>query len=192
MGPPQARTATDAADLDLDLVDDVVVKVSVAQAVAVAPARVIAAYGSPSFYEGRPTRDDIALLGVVDHEDLGSRVVLEVHYAFRGSVSAAVRRVVDPARMSWITRTEIHRDEARATWEVLPDYYPDRLRASGTFRFDPVPGTGQGQPSTLVTVEGDLKVSVPIVGRSVERVIVSGLNRYIQAEVESIPDFVSG
>lgn len=166
-------------------------RVSVSQSVEVPTAEVMAAYGTPSFYEDRATRDDIAVLGVVDHEvtGSGSRVVIEVHYAFQGSVSSAVRRVIDPAKMSWITRTEIHGDETRATWEVLPDYYPDRLRANGTFRFEAGPSTPS---STLVSVEGDLKVSVPIVGRSVERVIVSGLHRYIQSEVESIPDFVAG
>jgi len=114
-------------------------------------------------------------------------VVVEVHYAFRGSVSSAVRAVVDPAKMSWITRTEIHPDEGRAAWEILPDYYPDRLSSDGLFRFDP----GDTPGSTVVTVEGDLKVRVPVVGRSVERVIVSGLRRYIEAEVASIPDFVA-
>jgi hypothetical protein len=163
------------------------VKISIAKAVGVTPAQAMAAYGSVDFYEGRVTRDDIAVLGVVDHEDLGSRVVLEVHYAFRGSVSSAVRRVVDPAKMSWITRTEIRPDEGRAVWEVLPDYYPDRLVSSGTFRFAPEDdGT-----ATVVTVEGDLSVRVPVVGRSVEKVIVSGLRRYIEAEVVSIPDFVA-
>ena len=68
---------------------------------------------------------------------------------------------------------------------VLPDHYPDRLRASGTYRF----GAGDDGPgTTLVTVEGDLKVQVPIVGRSVERVIVSDLRAYIADEVSSIPD----
>jgi hypothetical protein len=105
------------------------VKFTVARAVAVPPAQVMAAYGSVDFYQGRPTRDDIAVLGVVDHE-VGptGTVVVEVHYAFRGSVSPAVRRVIDPAKMSWITRTELHADEdrgqGRATWAVLPDYYP--------------------------------------------------------------------
>jgi hypothetical protein len=38
-------------------------------------------------------------------------------------------------------------------------------------------------------VAGDLKVRVPIVGRSVERVIVSGLQAYIADEVARIPDW---
>jgi hypothetical protein len=160
------------------------VKIAVAAPVAVPPSEAMAAYGSPAFYEDRGVRDDIAVLGVVDHEDDGTRVVLEVHFAFVGSVSGAVRRVVDPAKLSWITRTEIFPDEARSSWEVLPDYYPDRLTASGTYRFDEGP---DGPLSTVVRVDGDLKVRVPLVGGTVERVIVSGLRSYIEDEVREIP-----
>ena len=108
-----------------------------------------------------------------------------MRFAFTGSVSPAVRAVVDPAKMSWITRTEVRPAEARTDWAVLPDHYPDRLSASGSYRFEP--GT-TGRPARSSSVEGDLKVHVPIVGRSVERVIVSGLARYIEDEVASIPD----
>jgi hypothetical protein len=164
-------------------------RIAVAAPVAVSPAAALAAYGTPAFYEDRPSRHDIAVLGVVDHEDHGDRVVLEVHFAFVGSVSGAVRRVIDPAKMTWITRTELFVGEARSRWEVLPDYYPDRLRASGTYRFEPGPA---GPASTLVRVEGDLKVSVPLVGGAVERVIVSGLHSYIEDEVELIPGLGAG
>jgi len=161
------------------------VRITIHQAVAVPRAQAIAAYGTPAFYEGRPIRDDIAVLGVVHHDDAGDRILIEVRFAFTGSVSPAVRAVIDPAKMSWVTRTEIHLEEARSDWVVLPDHYPDRLRASGTYRF----GAGDDGPgTTLVTVEGDLKVQVPIVGRSVERVIVSDLCAYIADEVSSIPD----
>ena len=37
-------------------------------------------------------------------------------------------------------------------------------------------------------VEGDLKVRVPIVGRSVEKVIVTDLHEYITDEVARIAD----
>jgi hypothetical protein len=162
------------------------VKFAIRQAVAVPPARAMAAYGSPGFYEGRPERDDIAVREVVRHEETADRILLEVRLAFIGSVSSAVRAVVDPAKMSWITRTEILLAEARSTWVVLPDHYPDRLSASGTYRFD----DGEGGPGTTdVEVEGDLKIRVPIVGRSVERVIVSGLRAYIADEVAGIADW---
>jgi Protein of unknown function (DUF2505) len=177
------------------------VKIAVEKSVAVPPARAMAVYTSPAFYEGRPTRDDIAVLGVVRHEDTGTRALVEVHFAFTGSVSAAVRAVVDPARLSWVTRTVVVPAESRATWEVLPDHYQDRLTAGGTFRFLPGTGAGtgagtgigvasDGPAATTLRVDGDLRVHVPIVGRSVERTIVTDLRRYIEDEVASLPAFV--
>ena len=109
-------------------------KIAIEQAVGVAPARALAAYASPTFYENRPTRDDIEVRGVLRHEDGGAEALIEVRFAFTGSVSAAVRAVVDPARLSWVTRTVVVPAEGRAAWEVLPDHYADRLTASGSYR----------------------------------------------------------
>jgi hypothetical protein len=159
------------------------VKFAIRQAVAVPPDRAVAAYGSPTFYEGRPPRDDIAVREVVRHEARGDRILLDVRFAFTGSVSSAVRAVVDPHKMSWITQTEILLAEHRSSWVVLPDHYPDRLSANGTYRFE----EGDGGPDTTVAeVAGELKVRVPIVGRSVEKVIVNDLRAYIADEVAGI------
>src|SRR6202044_2663966 len=108
LGSPQAGTAVDATGD---------VKFSIRQTVAVPPARAMAAYGAPAFYEGRPARDDIEVREVVRHEDAGDRVLLEVRFAFTGSVSPAVRAVIDPAKMSWITRTEFLPAQGRSSWE---------------------------------------------------------------------------
>ena len=53
----------------------------------------------------------------------------------------------------------------------------------------PAPGRGPGPTGhePVVAVEGDLKVHVPIVGGTVEQVIVSGLRKYLEAEVADIP-----
>jgi Protein of unknown function (DUF2505) len=157
------------------------VKFSIRKAVAVPPARAMAAYGSPTFYEGRAARDDIEVREVVRHEASPGRILLEVRFAFTGSVSPAVRAVVDPGKMSWITRTELLLTEGRSNWTVLPDHYPDRLSASGTYRFEDA-----GSGTCEVEVEGDLRVRVPIVGRSVEKVIVGDLRAYIADEVAGI------
>ncbi len=152
------------------------------QAVGVPPSRAMAAYSSPAFYEGRDVRDHIEVLEVVRHEDTGSRLLMEVRFAFRGPISPAVQRFIDHNKMTWITRNEIRPDEARADWQVLPDHYPDRLKSSGVYTFD-----GDDE-SSVVGIEGDLKVHVPLLGKSVERVIVSGLRKYFEAEVLTIPD----
>jgi Protein of unknown function (DUF2505) len=162
------------------------VKFATTQTVAVPPDRAMAAYGTPAFYEGRGTRDHIEVLEVVRHEDTGSRLLMEVRFAFRGPISPAVQRFIDHNKMTWITHNEIRPDEARADWQVRPDHYPDRLKASGVYTFGP--GTDGAATSSVVGIEGELKVHVPVFGKSVERVIVSGLRKYFEAEVLTIPD----
>jgi uncharacterized protein DUF2505 len=159
---------------------------SVDEKVSVTAAVAARAYGNPAFYEGRAPRDNISVIEVVKHEDQGSRILIEVRFQFTGSVSSAVRAVVDPAKMSWVTRTDINLELLRSSFTVLADHYKDRLTSSGDFHFfnsDPDAG------ASTIRVEGELKVHVPIVGRTVERVIVSGLRSYIAAEAASLPAF---
>jgi hypothetical protein len=123
---------------------------------------------------------------VVSQEADGSREWIEVRYQFAGSVSSAVRAVIDPAKMSWVTRTEFHRDAQRMSFTVLPDHYPDRLDCHGTFRFS---DGATGANSSVITIEGDLKVHVFLVSRTVEQLIVNGLRAYLAAEALSLPEF---
>ncbi len=162
-------------------------KFSISQSVAVAPDAAIAAYADPAFYEGRAASGDISLVEVVAHDE-GPPATMEVRYKFTGSVSSAVRAVVDPAKLSWVTRTEFRSEARRTSFTVLPDYYPDRLDCRGTFLFS----EGEDGPaSTVVTIEGDLKVHVFLVGRTVEQLIVSGLRAYLAAEVSLLPAFTA-
>ena len=161
-------------------------KFAISERAAVAPDAAVAAYGDPAFYEGRARSGDISLVEVVGHQD-GPPVTVEIRYMFTGSVSSAVRAVVDPAKLSWVTRTELHAAPRRTSFTVLPDHYPDRLDCSGTFTFT----EGEGPDSTVVTIEGDLKVHVFLVGRTVEQLIVSGLRSYLAAEVSLLPGFTA-
>jgi hypothetical protein len=164
------------------------VKFSIGQNVAVAPDVAVAAYANPAFYENRAPSGDISLVEVVSHEDKGTQARLEVRYQFTGSVSSAVRAVIDPAKMSWVTRTEIDKAQRRTTFTVLPDYYPDRLDCRGTFTFaEPA----SGPHATMITIAGDLSVHVFLVGRTVEQIIVTGLRNYLEAEISTLPTFTA-
>jgi hypothetical protein len=164
------------------------VKFTVKETAQVSPEAAMAAYGNPAFFEGRPPRDNTAVLGVVSRQDTGSSVIIEVRFQFSGSLPPLARAVIDPTKMSWITRTEILPDERRSTFTILPDHYPDRLTASGTFNFadGPDPGT------CTVSVAGDLRLHIPLVGGAGERVIVSGMRSYIAHEVGTLPDVPHG
>jgi hypothetical protein len=159
------------------------VKFTIDQTVDADPDAAVAAYANPAFYEGRAPRDNISVLEVSSHQRQGDRVLMEVHFRFTGSVSSAVRAVVDPKKMSWITRSEVDLVAHRSDWTIVPDHYPDRLTGKGSYVFSPA-----GAGTTAMRVEGELKVHVPLVGGTVERVIVSGLRKYLASEVSGIPD----
>jgi hypothetical protein len=161
------------------------VRFTIDQRVEVAPDVAVAAYANPAFFEGRAPRDNISVMEVPRCERTGDRVALEVRFRFTGAVSSAVRAVVDPKKMTWVTRSDIDLAAGRSKWTIVPDHYPDRLSGSGTYLFEPGPA---GAGSTVVTLDGELKVHVPFLGKTVERVIVSGLRSYFSAEVKSIPD----
>jgi hypothetical protein len=161
---------------------------SIGQNVAVPPDAAVAAYGNPAFYENRAPSGDISLVEVVSHEDKGTQARLEVRYQFTGSVSSAVRAVIDPAKMSWVTRTDIDKAQRRTSFTVLPDYYPDRLDCNGTFTFTEA---ASGPGGTVVTIAGDLRVHVFLVGRTVEQIIVTGLRNYLEAEISTLPGFTA-
>ena len=124
------------------------------------------------------------LLKRVDDAD-GRTVHLWVRYHFTGDVSAAVRRVVDPKRLSWVEESTLDRRTHRTSWVIRPDNYGGLLRSSGTFQLEP-----DGEVATRRVAEGELNVSVPLVGGKVANAIVSGLREHAAVEEQAMADWL--
>jgi hypothetical protein len=120
---------------------------------------------------GRPT--------LVNRVEDGHLVHQWVKYSFTGEVNATVRRVVDPARLTWVEESTLDRRDHVTIWRIVPDHYRNLLRVSGTFRLDAV-----GVTRTRRTTEAEIKVSVPLVGSKVEKAIVTGLREHAALEEE--------
>lgn len=114
----------------------------------------------------------------------GDRVVQRVHYRFTGALSPAVSRVIDPKKVTWIDEITYDLAAKRATFTIVPDHYVNKLRCSGSYEF-----TERGT-STVRRALGDLSVSVPLVGRVVERAIVSGLEEHISTEADLLREWL--
>jgi hypothetical protein len=150
-----------------------------------------AAFVDPAFLEqlstlpklGRPT-----LVHRVEAED-GNLVHQWVKYAFTGEVNSAVRRVVDPARLTWVEESTLDRRTHRTTWRIVPDHYRNLLRSDGTFSLAPDPADPDGR--TRRTAEGELKVTVPLVGGKVERAIVDGLREHAALEEQVLDTWLA-
>ena len=124
---------------------------------------------------------------LVDQEVVGDRVRQRVRYAFAGEVNAAVRKVVDPKRLTWVEESELDRQTHRTTWRIVPDHYGSMIRGHGTFSLSEVSAA-----RTRRVTEAELRVNVPFVGGKVERAIVSGLKEHAAAEESVLSQWLQG
>lgn len=144
-----------------------------------------AAYADPDLY---PTLVGLPKLGgieVLDRAVDGDTVRLRIRFRFIGDLPGAVTAVVDPKRLTWVQETSHDLTSGVTTFRLAPDHYPDRLKASGTFRV-----TADGDGARRV-VTGEVKVRAPLVSGKVEQAIVSGLREYLEAEAPAVDAYLA-
>lgn len=123
---------------------------------------------------------------LLDQRREGDLVIQRVRYQFVGDLNSAARRIVDPARLSWVEESTTDTSSYVTTFRIVPDNYANLLKSGGTFRLQP-----RGDAGTLRVAEGDVDVRVPLVGRKVEQAIVSGLQEHAGAEAEVLERWIA-
>jgi hypothetical protein len=141
---------------------------------------VLAVLSDPGFVPELGALPKVGPPELLEHRVADGTLHQRVRYRFTGALSPAVTRVIDPARLVWVDDTTYDLEAGTATFRILPEHYANRLRCSGRYRFRP---TGAG---CRRSIEGDLTVSYPLVGRAVERAILSGLEEHLGAEADLI------
>ena len=121
---------------------------------------------------------DIGRPEVRNHRVVGDTTHLALEYQFGGSLPSVARRVIDPAKLTWIEETTIDASQWTAAFTMTPTHYASFFRCRGTWQL--VERAGQ----TIRVIEGELKVNspVPFVGGQVEKAIVSGLRERLALE----------
>ena len=153
---------------------------------------VVRVYTEPRFYE---LVGDLAKLGkpeVLDRRDDGAVVHLSVRYRLTGDLSPAVKRFIDPAKLSWVEESVHDLERHTVTFRMKPDNYADRLQSQGSSRYQ---GGDDGMTRRLT--EGDLAVKLPLFmggGRTagvVEKAIVSGFEEHLAGEVPVVEQLLT-
>jgi Protein of unknown function (DUF2505) len=116
----------------------------------------------------------------------GDRATVALRYRFAGELNAAARAALDPAKLTWVEHATHDLARHHVTFRLVPDHYGDRFGASGEAT---IAARGAG---SVRTVTGRLGVKAPLVGRAVERAIVSGLRDHLAAEAVAVDRFLAG
>jgi hypothetical protein len=163
------------------------VRFSVDQPIAAPVPRVEEALVDPRFYEVLGEMPNIGDPRVLECTARDGEVFLRVRYAFTGDLAAPARRVLDPAKLTWIAESTVDRATRTTAFRMLPDHYADRLTCNGVYTLVP-----DGDGRTIQQMEGELRVNYPVVGRLAERGIVLGLKEHIAQEARIIERWVAG
>lgn len=150
------------------------------------PVDVVArAYADPLVYRSFPERGAMARPVLIDRAEEGGQIVFRVQHRFVGQVSAAVRRVVDPTKLTWVEHVTLEVASATAAFRIQPDHYRRLLRCEGTYAFV---ADGDG---CRRTGSGELRVRAPLVAGAVEGTIVAGLQAHLREEVPLVESFLN-
>lgn len=141
----------------------------------------------PEFVQEMARLPKLGGLELLEQTTRGDTIHRRVRYTFGGEVSAAVKAVVDPARLTWVEDSIIDRPTHVTRFTILPDYYARLLEASGTIRLSP----DNPDTTTRRDIEGDVAVHVPLVGRKVEHVIVADLQEHVGREAGLVERWVA-
>ena len=158
----------------------------IVQEVGATPDAIDGALVDPVFLVRMAELPKLGSAAVVSQARDGDIVRQDVRYLFQADLSAAVTRVVDPKRLTWVERSVCDLAVHRTQCEIRPDNYGGML--SG--RYDAVIVVTDGGARRTLT--GDLKVKMPFVGGKVERAIVGGLEENAAAQTALLEDFLGG
>jgi hypothetical protein len=112
-------------------------------------------------------------------------VKLQVRYLFQAELSAAVTRVVDPTKLTWIEDSTCDLSSYLTTCVIRPDNYVNLLEGSYEASIT------VSDAGCIRTVTGKIKVRVPLLGGKVEKAIVGGLTENSNAQTVLLTEFLS-
>lgn len=149
----------------------------VSTSISVPRPEVEAAYVDPAFYAELGDLPNLRAPEVLSVEPDGDVVHLRIRYALHAELSPAVRRVLDPDKITWVEESTVYRSDHYTEFRMVPDHYGNRMTCTGRYRFEE-----RGAALTEQVVEGDLVIHYPLVGRLVERAILTGMRQHLNEE----------
>ena len=138
----------------------------------------------PAFYEALGAMPNIGDPEVLECTERDAQVLLRVRYAFTGDLAAPARRVLDPAKLTWVVESTVDQKTSATTFRMLPDHYAARLECFGSYTL-----AAASPDATMQHMEGELRVNYPVVGRLAERGIVLGLKEHIAQEARVVEEW---
>ncbi|MGA8368568.1 MAG: DUF2505 family protein [Acidimicrobiales bacterium] len=142
---------------------------------------VAALLSDPAFYL-ELTLPDLEQPEVLEQGQDGAAAIVRLRYEFVGSIDPIARRLIGSDRLSWIQEVRVDRSTGSGALRFEAEKSPKQLHGAGTFTLTPTDG------GCVRSLDGELVVAVPGIGRMAERRIVPGVIRRLDIEAQAVND----
>ena len=140
--------------------------------------------GDPDFY-ARLHLPDVELPEVIARTANGDRVDIHVRFTYTGKLDPIARRIVGHDHVAWVQRLVIDAAAHSATLTVSPEVGVIPVTCSGTFVL------ARMTAGCLRTLDGDLRIRVPLIGSRAERSLAPGILRRLDLEAEALDRYLA-
>ncbi len=117
---------------------------------------------------GRAAEVDFTVLA---KEDRGAVAYARTRVSPRKELPLLAQKALGAARFTYVQENETNDGTMTTTWRVIPDVLSDKVKCSGVSRVIDVPGGCER------IIEGELTVSIPFVGGTIEKHVMEQLER---------------
>jgi hypothetical protein len=124
---------------------------------------------------------DLALPTLLDEVRDPEGVLLRLRYEFTGSLDPIVRRLIGAERPAWVQEIQVDLRTDTGAIRFEAERQPRLLRGSASFVL-----ADDGSGGTVRTLEGELVVGVPGMGRMAERRLIPGIVSRMDEEARAL------
>jgi Protein of unknown function (DUF2505). len=143
------------------------------------------AMGDPDFYAALRLPDIEPPELLVRSVD-GARVDIHVRFTYTGKLDPIARRIVGHDHVAWVQRLVIDPSSQSCALSVAPEVGVVPVMCTGTFELHGADGA-----QCLRTLDGELRIKVPIIGGRAERSLGPGIMRRLDLEAEALDQFLA-
>lgn len=148
------------------------------------PEEVAAALLDPSFQDSLSDIGSLADRKVLSQNEEAGRIVRRVRCVLDIDVRGPAQRFLGDSEPAWVEVAEWHEEEMTWYWHVEPEVAAHLLQAEGSTKLSPSDG------GTVRSIEGHVKVKVPLYGGKVEGWVVEGLEHAYDEEAQRLANWL--
>jgi hypothetical protein len=104
---------------------------------------------------------------VVSSEKRGNKLYVKVESIGNGDIPPRLRTLLSPKMLTWIETGEYDYDKKEYKYTVRTFFFANLFGMTGTIRY-----FKEGEDKTVRTLDGEIKINIPILGAIAEKKIV--------------------